>query len=76
MFYYLQDTPRKKKRRSSIGSAVEKLDLIAMGTLSGDVILYSVVKGDIHTQLASIYEGYTYIYTTRRCRSCITYSTT
>jgi hypothetical protein len=33
---------------------VEKLDLIALGTLSGDVILYSVIKGDIHTQLVSI----------------------
>ena len=53
---YFKSSPRKKKKKlkTSIGEAVEKLDLIAMGTLSGDVMLYSVIKGDLHTRMVSV----------------------
>ena len=30
---------------------VENLDLIALGTKSGSLLLYSLTKGDLHTQL-------------------------
>lgn len=32
---------------------IEDLDLIAIGTTNGNILLYSVAKGDIHTQFVS-----------------------
>ncbi len=51
-----QESPRKRKkqRRSQIEKAVENLDLIALGTTSGTILLYSFAKGDLHTQLVSV----------------------
>ncbi|KAK2150432.1 hypothetical protein LSH36_405g01017 [Paralvinella palmiformis] len=50
---HARSSPRKKKKKlkTGVGEAVEKLDLIAMGTLSGDIILYSFIKGDLQTQM-------------------------
>ncbi|KAH3852349.1 hypothetical protein DPMN_094855 [Dreissena polymorpha] len=47
-------TPKRKRRRSNksdVGQAISDLDLVAIGTVSGSIILYSVVKGEIHSQL-------------------------
>ncbi|XP_070571108.1 WD repeat-containing protein 43-like isoform X2 [Ptychodera flava] len=49
--------PRKKKRKSEkadsdgVGATVENLDLIALGTSVGSILLYSVVKGDLQTKM-------------------------
>jgi hypothetical protein len=52
----LQDEHKsKKKRRSSTGDALSKLELVALGTTSGSIMLYSLTKGDLHTQLVSEY---------------------
>ncbi|KAK7103270.1 WD repeat-containing protein 43-like [Littorina saxatilis] len=45
-------TPRKKKKRKSdVEAAVGSLDLVAMGTTSGTVLLYSFARGQVHTHL-------------------------
>ncbi|XP_064622092.1 WD repeat-containing protein 43-like [Lineus longissimus] len=44
-----KNTPKKKKRRKS--GAGESLQLVALGTQSGDVLLYSVAKGDLQSQM-------------------------
>jgi hypothetical protein len=33
----------------------EDLELIAIGTATGNILVYSVAKGDLHTQLVDIY---------------------
>ncbi|XP_062597839.1 WD repeat-containing protein 43-like [Saccostrea cucullata] len=44
------DTPGRKKRRKSGGTAVtEQYDLIAVGTTAGSILIYSIVKGDVKT---------------------------
>ncbi|WAR18507.1 WDR43-like protein [Mya arenaria] len=48
------ESPRKKRRRSGkgdVGQAIADLGLVAIGTVTGSVLLYSVVKGDLHSQL-------------------------
>ncbi len=47
----LQFSSRKKKKRMR----TDDLELIAIGTATGNILLYSVVKGDLHTQLVSFY---------------------
>ncbi|KAK3599161.1 hypothetical protein CHS0354_040999 [Potamilus streckersoni] len=48
-------TPRKKKKRKSKADdateSVQELQLVAIGTTSGNLLLYSVAKGDVHSQL-------------------------
>ena len=55
-----QDHGRKKKKRKSgsgassdaaAAQAINELHLVAIGTASGNILLYSVVKGDLHSQL-------------------------
>lgn len=43
----------KKLKSSEAVTTVAELNLIAMGTLSGDVLLYSVTKGDLHLHMCS-----------------------
>ncbi|KAI0215238.1 WD repeat-containing protein 43 [Lamellibrachia satsuma] len=48
------ESPRKKKkRRSSITLKDDcgRVDMLAMGTTSGSLLVYSLLKGDLHTQL-------------------------
>ncbi|XP_019625691.1 PREDICTED: WD repeat-containing protein 43-like isoform X2 [Branchiostoma belcheri] len=42
---------KKRKRKSDQMSALSSLDIIAMGTTAGTILLYSVVKGDLQSQL-------------------------
>ena len=51
MLYFQDEQKKNKKRKSATGEAVSRLQLIALGTTSGSLLLYSVVKGDLHTQL-------------------------
>ncbi|XP_046371992.2 WD repeat-containing protein 43-like [Haliotis rufescens] len=55
---HLSGTPKRKRRKKSSGGMEEigDLDLIAIGTTNGNILLYSVAKGDIHTQFE---EGHT-----------------
>ena len=50
LFTVFQKTP-KKRRKSSVGDAAQKLVFLALGTSSGDILLYSLTKGELHTQL-------------------------
>ncbi|KAK6177405.1 hypothetical protein SNE40_015512 [Patella caerulea] len=45
-----QAQPKKKKRRSSLKKSDDQ-HMIAMGTSSGDVLIYSIVAGSLQTQL-------------------------
>ena len=47
---------KRKKRRSSITLKDDsgRPDLLAIGTSSGSLLVYSLVKGDLHTQLVSV----------------------
>lgn len=49
-----QDTPRKKKKRRSESSEELVTDVLAIGTTSGSILLYSMVKGDLQTELVRI----------------------
>uniref|UniRef100_T1IMG5 Small-subunit processome Utp12 domain-containing protein n=1 Tax=Strigamia maritima TaxID=126957 RepID=T1IMG5_STRMM len=42
---------RKKKRKSELNDTASELGLIALGTLNGNILLYSVVKGDLQSQM-------------------------
>ncbi|XP_076100373.1 WD repeat-containing protein 43-like [Mytilus galloprovincialis] len=47
-------TPKKKKKRKSLSddsAEQEKNDIVAIGTSSGNILLYSIVKADIQSQL-------------------------
>lgn len=49
-----QSPRKKKKKKSDVEAAVGNLDLIAMGTTSGTVLLYSFARGQVHTHLVCI----------------------
>ncbi|XP_048448535.1 WD repeat-containing protein 43-like, partial [Rhincodon typus] len=46
-----QEGPRKKKRRSEDEKGLEELDLLAIGTAVGSILLYSIVKGELQSKL-------------------------
>lgn len=50
---FCQGSPHKKKKRktSGVGRLVQGLELIALGTTSGSLLLYSVNKGELHSEL-------------------------
>ncbi|XP_067883786.1 WD repeat-containing protein 43 [Heterodontus francisci] len=48
---FRQEFPQKKKRRSEDVRADEELDLLAIGTAVGSILLYSVVKGELQSKL-------------------------
>ncbi|KAG8123367.1 putative WD repeat domain 43 protein [Naja naja] len=43
--------PARKKRKSEIVEAAEQLDLLAIGTAVGGILLYSTVKGELQSKL-------------------------
>ncbi|XP_064484330.1 WD repeat-containing protein 43-like [Ornithodoros turicata] len=48
-------SPKKKKRQKTsndVASTISEVGLLAMGTASGTVLLYSVAKGDLHAELS------------------------
>jgi len=51
LFFSKDASPSKKKRKSGITHSVESLELIAMGTTSGSMMLYSVAKAELYTQM-------------------------
>ncbi|GCC30719.1 WD repeat-containing protein 43 [Chiloscyllium punctatum] len=46
-----QEGPQKKKRRSEDATGLEELDLLAIGTAVGSILLYSIVKGELQSKL-------------------------
>ncbi|XP_078398814.1 WD repeat-containing protein 43 [Cetorhinus maximus] len=46
-----QEVPQKKKRRSEDATDKEELDLLAIGTAVGGILLYSIVKGELQSKL-------------------------
>ncbi|XP_029642688.1 WD repeat-containing protein 43 isoform X1 [Octopus sinensis] len=49
-----ESLPKSKKRKKSLDettSTAESLNLVALGTTAGNVFLYSVLKGDVHSRL-------------------------
>lgn len=42
---------KKKKRRSSVSEPSKQEDIVAIGTSSGSILLYSIIKADIQAQL-------------------------
>ncbi|XP_006016643.1 WD repeat-containing protein 43 [Alligator sinensis] len=46
-----KEGPQRKKRKSEAVEAGEQLDLLAIGTAVGSILLYSTVKGDLQSKL-------------------------
>ncbi|XP_037551437.1 WD repeat-containing protein 43 [Nematolebias whitei] len=51
-----KEGPQRKKRKSE-AAQVEKVDLLAMGTAAGTVLIYSTVKGALHCTLDGGHSG-------------------
>uniref|UniRef100_A0A7N8XN71 WD repeat domain 43 n=1 Tax=Mastacembelus armatus TaxID=205130 RepID=A0A7N8XN71_9TELE len=49
--------PQRKKRKSEAGQVEEKVDLLAMGTAAGTVLIYSTAKGALHCTLDGGHSG-------------------
>lgn len=43
----------KRSRTKQIDSSISNLQLIAMGTMTGDILLYSVAQGELHAHFSS-----------------------
>lgn len=57
--YFLQESPRKKKRKKSgQNPSNEENDFVAIGTSAGNILLYNVNKGDLQSQLVCENEFY------------------
>ncbi len=57
--FQTKGSPKKKRKRRSETSAeelVSQLELLALGTLNGNILLYSVVKSDLYSQLINGHE--------------------
>lgn len=48
-----QDGPQRKKRKSEVGEVDKQLDILAIGTAVGSILLYSTVKGELQSKLVS-----------------------
>ncbi|MGH0148332.1 UNVERIFIED_CONTAM: hypothetical protein FKN15_012439 [Acipenser sinensis] len=48
----IKDGPQRKKRKSEVVPHGDQLDLLALGTAAGTVLLYSTVKGQLHSKLS------------------------
>uniref|UniRef100_H3AWU6 WD repeat domain 43 n=1 Tax=Latimeria chalumnae TaxID=7897 RepID=H3AWU6_LATCH len=46
-----KEGPQRKKRKSEAVAATEQLDLLAIGTAVGSILLYSTVKGELQSKL-------------------------
>uniref|UniRef100_U3K9L9 WD repeat domain 43 n=1 Tax=Ficedula albicollis TaxID=59894 RepID=U3K9L9_FICAL len=45
------DGPQRKKRKSEVGEVDKQLDILAIGTAVGSILLYSTVKGELQSKL-------------------------
>ncbi|XP_061105661.1 WD repeat-containing protein 43 [Conger conger] len=52
-----KEGPQRKRRKSEAVPGVEKPDLLALGTAAGTVIIYSTVKGALHSTLDGGHSG-------------------
>uniref|UniRef100_A0A8C0BFL1 WD repeat domain 43 n=1 Tax=Buteo japonicus TaxID=224669 RepID=A0A8C0BFL1_9AVES len=50
-FLIFQDGPQRKKRKSEVAEADKQLDVLAIGTAVGSILLYSTVKGELQSKL-------------------------
>uniref|UniRef100_A0A8C0EDZ4 WD repeat domain 43 n=1 Tax=Bubo bubo TaxID=30461 RepID=A0A8C0EDZ4_BUBBB len=50
-FSILQDGPQRKKRKSEVADVDKQLDILAIGTAVGSILLYSTVKGELQSKL-------------------------
>ncbi|XP_075392227.1 WD repeat-containing protein 43 [Tenrec ecaudatus] len=48
-----KETPQRKKRKSEAKGTSDQVDLLALGTAVGSILLYSTVKGELHSKLIS-----------------------
>uniref|UniRef100_A0A8B9EDL6 WD repeat domain 43 n=1 Tax=Anser cygnoides TaxID=8845 RepID=A0A8B9EDL6_ANSCY len=46
-----QDGPQRKKRKSEAAEVDKQLDILAIGTAVGSILLYSTVKGELQSKL-------------------------
>ncbi|KAL7987423.1 hypothetical protein Chor_006342 [Crotalus horridus] len=46
-----KEGPQRKKRKSEVVETAEQLDLLAIGTAVGGILLYSTVKGELQSKL-------------------------
>ncbi|KAM6367009.1 WD repeat-containing protein 43 isoform 3-T7 [Alca torda] len=46
-----KDGPQRKKRKSEVAEMDKQLDILAIGTAVGSVLLYSTVKGELQSKL-------------------------
>uniref|UniRef100_A0A3Q3MDY0 WD repeat domain 43 n=1 Tax=Mastacembelus armatus TaxID=205130 RepID=A0A3Q3MDY0_9TELE len=53
----VKEGPQRKKRKSEAGQVEEKVDLLAMGTAAGTVLIYSTAKGALHCTLDGGHSG-------------------
>uniref|UniRef100_G1KIR1 Small-subunit processome Utp12 domain-containing protein n=1 Tax=Anolis carolinensis TaxID=28377 RepID=G1KIR1_ANOCA len=47
-----KEGPQRKKRKSEAVEASEQLDLLAIGTADGSILLYSTIKGELQSKLS------------------------
>ncbi|XP_048368233.1 WD repeat-containing protein 43 [Sphaerodactylus townsendi] len=47
-----KEGPQRKKRKSEVVEAGEQLDLLAIGTAVGSILLYSTIKGELQSKLS------------------------
>ncbi|XP_024863799.1 WD repeat-containing protein 43 isoform X2 [Kryptolebias marmoratus] len=52
-----KEGPQRKKRKSEAAQVEGKVDLLAMGTAAGTVLIYSTVKGALHCTLDGGHSG-------------------
>uniref|UniRef100_A0A5F9D081 WD repeat-containing protein 43 n=1 Tax=Oryctolagus cuniculus TaxID=9986 RepID=A0A5F9D081_RABIT len=48
-----KESPQRKKRKSEALGTSNQTDLLALGTTVGSILLYSTVKGELHSKLTS-----------------------
>uniref|UniRef100_A0A452V2M3 WD repeat-containing protein 43 n=1 Tax=Ursus maritimus TaxID=29073 RepID=A0A452V2M3_URSMA len=48
-----KESPQRKKRKSEAIGTSNQIDLLALGTAVGSILLYSTVKGELHSKLIS-----------------------
>ncbi|POI22103.1 hypothetical protein CIB84_014151, partial [Bambusicola thoracicus] len=47
----MEDGPQRKKRKSEAVEVDKQLDILAIGTAVGSILLYSTVKGELQSKL-------------------------
>uniref|UniRef100_A0A8C5KB70 WD repeat-containing protein 43 n=1 Tax=Jaculus jaculus TaxID=51337 RepID=A0A8C5KB70_JACJA len=50
-FIFFQESHQRKKRKSEATGTSDQADLLALGTAVGSILLYSTVKGELHSKL-------------------------